>query len=102
MHGARYERIRNNPSFKQLVAERSQLSWTLAALILVAYYGFVLLVAFGQSFLSAPLSDGGVTTVGIPVALGVIVFAIILTGIYVTRANSHFDALTATLIKETK
>ena len=102
MSSARYEKIRHNPAFKQLIAERSQLAWTLAALMLIAYYGFVLLVAFGQSFLGAPLTDGGVTTVGIPVALGVIVFAIILTGIYVARANSHFDVLTKRLIDETK
>ncbi len=102
MSSARYDKIRNNANFKQLVAERSQLAWTLAAILLIMYYGFVFLVAFGQTTLATPLADGGVTTIGIPVALGVIVGAILLTGIYVYRANTHFDALTAALMKDTK
>ena len=34
---------------------------------------------------------GGATSVGIPLGLGVIVSAILLTGIYVRRANGEFD-----------
>lgn len=34
-------------------------------------------------------------TVGIPIGFGVIIFTIIITGIYVRRANSEFDSLTA-------
>ncbi len=36
----------------------------------------------------------GVTTIGMPIGLGVIVFTIVITGIYVRRANSEYDALT--------
>ena len=34
------------------------------------------------------------TTIGMPIGMGVIVFTIIITGIYVRRANSEFDDLT--------
>jgi uncharacterized membrane protein (DUF485 family) len=36
----------------------------------------------------------------IPIGVGVILFAIIITGIYVHRANTEFDALTEEIIKE--
>ena len=39
-------------------------------------------------------------TWGIPVGIGIIVFTVIITGIYVHRANSEFDDLTKKLLKE--
>jgi uncharacterized membrane protein (DUF485 family) len=41
-----------------------------------------------------------VTTLGIPIGMGVIVFTIVITGIYVRRANSEFDALTQDILKD--
>ena len=38
-------------------------------------------------------------TVGIPIGFGVIVFTIVITAIYVKRANSEFDDLTADIAK---
>jgi uncharacterized membrane protein (DUF485 family) len=40
------------------------------------------------------------TSIGIPMGIGVIVITIILTNIYVRRANSEFDDLNAEIIKE--
>lgn len=95
---ARIEAIRNDPDFGVLVGKRSRFAWTLTLLMLFIYFGFILLVAFGRDLLAAPLA-GGVTTLGIPIGLGVIVSAFALTGIYVYRANGEFDALTARLAK---
>jgi len=72
----------------------------LAIVMLVIYYGFILIVAFNKEFLGQPLSPGSITTVGIPVGLGVIVSAFVLTGIYVFRANSEFDRLTREIKEE--
>jgi uncharacterized membrane protein (DUF485 family) len=91
---ARIEAIRNDPDFAELVAKRSRFAWILTALILLIYFGFILLIAFGREILAAPLA-GGVTTLGIPIGLGVIVSAFVLVGIYVRRANNTYDALTA-------
>jgi uncharacterized membrane protein (DUF485 family) len=57
------------------------------------YYGFILLVAFNKPFLATRLGEG-VTTVGMPIGLGVILFTVIITVVYVKRANREFDALT--------
>ena len=94
-------KIINNPKFQQLVATRSKFAWTLSAVMLLIYFGFILLVAFGKGFLGTPIA-GGVTTWGIPVGLFVIVSAFILTGIYVYRANGEFDELNRQILEESK
>ncbi|NJO53705.1 MAG: DUF485 domain-containing protein [Bacteroidales bacterium] len=94
-------RISANPSFKELVARRTSFAWLMTGLMLVIYFGFILLVAFAKGFLAMRIGSS-VTTIGIPIGIGVIVSAFILTGIYVRRANSEFDALTRKIIEETK
>ena len=96
------DRIKNDPDFLHLVKTRSSFAWTLTIVMLVIYFGFVLVIAFDPSLLGTPLSEGSVTTVGIPVGVGVIVSAFILTGIYVRRANSEFDELTARIKAKAK
>ena len=91
--------IVDNPKFQELVRERSSFAWTLSAVMLVIYYGFILLVAFGKGFLATKIG-GGVTSLGIVIALLVIISAFVLTGIYTYRANSRFDELTADLTRE--
>jgi len=96
------DRIKNDPDFLHLVKVRSKFAWTLTIVMLVIYFGFVLVIAFNPSLLGTPLSEGSVTTVGIPVGVGVIISAFILTGIYVRRANSEFDELTARIKAKAK
>ena len=40
------------------------------------------------------------TSLGIPIGMGVIVFTIVITGIYVRRANGEFDTLTQDILKD--
>ena len=87
------EKIKANPSYQKLVTERSSFAWKLTITILVVYYAFILLIAFSPETLGAKLVAGGMATVGIPVGVAIIVFAFILTGIYVKRANTEFDGL---------
>lgn len=86
------QQIQNNPKYQELVSKRSKFAWTLTIIMLVVYYAFILLIAFSPETLGASLS-GGMTTVGIPVGIAIIVFAFALTGFYVKRANSEFDDL---------
>jgi uncharacterized membrane protein (DUF485 family) len=96
------EIIKNDPNYVQLVKTRSKFAWTLTIVMLVIYFGFVLVIAFDPKLLGTPLSANSVTTVGIPVGIGVILSAFILTGIYVRRANGEFDALTAKIKEKAK
>ena len=90
--------IAAHPKYQELKAKRSSFGWWLTAAMMVVYYGFILLVAFNKEFLSQRLG-AGVMTYGIPIGFGVIVFTIIITAIYVKRANSEFDDLTADIAK---
>jgi uncharacterized membrane protein (DUF485 family) len=92
------DQVKNNPKFQQLVKTRSAFAWKLSIAMLVVYYAFILTIAFSPATLGA--SMGGIITVGIPVGVGIIVFAFILTGIYVKRANTEFDTLTQQIKEE--
>jgi uncharacterized membrane protein (DUF485 family) len=92
-------RIANNPNYQELKAKRTRFGWWLTLAMMIAYYGFILLVAFNKSFLSQKLGDG-VMTVGIPIGFGVIVFTVVITAYYVNRANREFDALSDAIAKE--
>lgn len=85
--------IKNLPDYQRLVSARRKLAWQLSAIMLSAYYGFILLIAFKPEFFSLVIW-GEYITVGFPLGVGVIVLAFVLTGIYVRRANREFDALT--------
>ena len=78
---------------------RNTFGWTLTFIMLAVYYGYILIIAFDKSLLAARIGDG-VMTVGIPVGIGIIIFTIAITGFYVQRANTTYDDLTATILKE--
>lgn len=94
------ERLRNNPKYHEMVSKRSRFGWMMAILMLVVYYAFIMTIAFAPEVLGQPISDTSVITVGIPIGLGVILFAFLLTGIYVYQANTVFDRMNEELKKE--
>ena len=94
-----YDRVIQSPRFQELVRERTRFAWTLSIVMLVIYFGFILLVAFAKPLLATKIGDG-VTSLGIILGLGVILSAFVLTGIYVQRANSRFDEMTRHLTRE--
>lgn len=57
------------------------------------------MIAFNKPFLAQPIG-AGVTSVGVPIGMGVIVFTIVITAIYVRRAHSEFDDLTTAILKD--
>jgi len=93
------KKILANANYQKLVKARTSFGWLLAILVLIVYYGFIVLIAFDKQFLATRLGDG-VTTIGIPVGLFVIVFSVLVTGLYVRRANREFDALTEKIKQE--
>lgn len=91
--------IVNDQNFKDLVRERTRFAWTMSGIMLVVYLAFIFMVAFGKGAMSSTIGDSSISW-GILLGLAVIVFAFILTGIYVARANSRFDDLTSRLNKD--
>ena len=95
-------RVESNPKYRHLVQTRSKFSILMTFCVLLVYYGYILLIAFNKEWLGSKLAQGMTTSVGIPLGLGVIVVTIILTNIYVRRANTEFDAITAEIVKEAR
>ena len=99
MSDAVVARIEANPKYQELKRKRSTFGWTLTILMFVVYYGYIGLIAFDKPFLAHPFGDG-VMSLGIPIGMAVIIFTILITALYVRRANSEYDTLTAEILKE--
>ena len=102
MSSAMYERMRSNPKFQELVRTRGRFAWTLSTIVLVGFYGFVMVVAFAPAFLARPVAEGSALTIGVAAGLFIFVAFWLLTVLYVRRANSEFDGLTAEVVKEAR
>ena len=89
-------RIKGDPNYQALVKERSAFGWTLAIIMLVLYYGYIAYVAFDPAVFGVKVS--GMITIGLIVGVALIVISIVLTGVYVMRANSRYDSLTRAIV----
>ena len=95
------QQLKRDPNYHELVKTRSRFGWWLTLSMMVVYYGFIVLVAFDKELLFRRLG-AGVTTLGMPIGLAVIVFTVLITGIYVRRANSEYDSLTEQIARGVK
>ena len=86
----------DDPQFRDLVRRKQKLSMTLTLVVFVVYFGYMGLMALAPETLAAPT---GAATLGIPVGIGIIIFAWILTGVYVKWANGAYDAMVARVRK---
>ncbi|CAJ0873286.1 Inner membrane protein YjcH [Ralstonia sp. LMG 32965] len=92
-------KIEAHPKYAQLKQRRNRLGLVLTVLMLAVYYGYIALIAFDKPFLAKPVGTG-VMSVGVPVGMAVIIFTVVITGIYVRRANSEYDQLTQDILKD--
>ena len=91
-------KVLDSADFRRLVTRRWTISLLLTAALFLVYYGFILLVALDKELLARKI--GAVTTLGIPLAVAVIVVAWALTAIYVAWANRGYDRAVDRLKKE--
>lgn len=99
MQDSMLQRIAASPAYRELRARRLRFGWTLTIALLVVYYGFIGIIAFDKTLFAARLGSG-VVTWGIPAGFAVILFTIVITAIYVIRANGEYDALTERIRRE--
>ena len=92
------ENIRNHPKFAQLVKTRGRYAWTLSVLLLIVFYGFVMLVAFKPTWIGASISPGSMLTIGVLAELLMFIVFWLMTLMYVRRANGEFDQITQSII----
>jgi uncharacterized membrane protein (DUF485 family) len=96
---AAHAAILQDERYTRLVRLRGRFGWLLTAIMLLVYFGYILTIAFRKDLLARPIGEG-VTSIGIPVGIGVILTGIVLTGIYVRLANRLFDPLVEAIRKE--
>ncbi len=90
-----------NPLYQQLLRERARFSWILTVIMLIIFFGYILLIAFAPDLLATRIGNG-TTTVGIPIGIGVILCGVLLTGVYVGHANKRFDPLIAAIVEKAR
>ncbi|WP_417914503.1 DUF485 domain-containing protein [Candidatus Electronema sp. JM] len=83
--------ILEDPEFQELARQKNKISLILTITELVLYFGFIGLIAYNKPFLASKVAVGSATTIGIPIAVGVIILSWVLTGIYIFWANSVYD-----------
>ncbi len=89
--------IHADARFVELVDTRNRYNWTMAIIMMVIYFVFILLIAFQPGLLAVKVAAGSPISVGILGGFVVILIAIGMTGMYIMRANKEFDRLTAEL-----
>jgi uncharacterized membrane protein (DUF485 family) len=81
-----------------LSRQRWRIAVALSALMIVMYFGFVLLIAFDRARLAIQIAPG--LSLGILLGALVIVVTWIVTWLYVRWANTHMDRRIAALRAE--
>ena len=77
-------------TLKAVSAARWRIAVSLTVAMMVAYFGFILLVAFNKPLLGTAVVPG--LSLGMLLGALVIVVAWALTWIYISWANAHYDA----------
>lgn len=87
------DQIRLLPEYVELTRARKKIVWPLSVAVIAAYFALILAIAFSPASLGTPIG-GGVTSIGVALGLGIIVYCMIITGIYVIYANRVIEPLT--------
>lgn len=95
-----YDKVARHPKFRELVSKRKNFALKLSIIVLVVYYAFVLLATTAPELFASPLAHGLTWPLGLVIGFCIQIFAFLMTGIYVHRANGEFDSLSRTIIEE--
>ncbi len=91
--------IVNDKEFKSLISKRNSIAATLSIVQLLLYFGFIALIAYNKPYLGKTISPTSDITIGIPIAIGVIVLSVILGGIYAYWTNTSYDVSVKKIIE---
>jgi uncharacterized membrane protein (DUF485 family) len=95
----RTQEIIRDPRFRNLASARARLRWGLSIVTLIMFFGFIALISTAKNALGVPVAG-----VSIPLwlllAISMCLVVVMLTGFYVYRCNSRFDALASLLNRE--
>jgi len=98
MHDDTLQHIQQHPDYQRLVRHKQRLTVCMTLAVLGIYYGFTLLLAFAPDFMGRALG-GTHTSIGMWLAVSVIVLCFALTAFFV-RQNNRLDPLAEALKRE--
>lgn len=84
-----YQTVLDSPAFRKMVVRKWTISIVLTMIMLSAYFGFILTIAYDKTYFSQLVTDH--VTLAIPVGIGLIIFAWLMTGVYTYWANNYYD-----------
>lgn len=93
------ETIRQLPEYAALTRARKKIMWPLSLATIAVYFALILTIAFHPTTLGMPIGDG-VTSIGMLLGLCVILFCMVITGIYVYYANRVLEPLTKAIVQK--
>lgn len=99
---AQVNQVLNNPDFIDMARKKSSLSRLFTIITVLMYFSYIITLGINPSLFATPVSAGSTTTWGIYLGLAVILISIILTGIYVHKANGEFDIMTQKVVDDIK
>lgn len=91
MSKVKSKELLNDPAFKKLKKEKWIVSILLGLVVMVLYYGFILMMAYNKPFFANKIGEN--IAVGIPLGVFVLAGTIAVTAVYVLWANSSYDRL---------
>jgi uncharacterized membrane protein (DUF485 family) len=100
MNKSEMNRVLQHPDFQKMQQEKNRMSWFFSFLIFAVYVTYILYIGVSPDFFSRPLMAGSVITIGIYAGVFIILFSILLTGLYVIKANRKFDDTAQKVIDE--
>lgn len=100
MDEAQAQRIIDSPDFQTMARRKSGIATIFSIITLIIYFGYLLMVGINKSLFIIPISPGATSTYGIYFGLGIILFAVVITGIYVKKANGEFDVMTRKIVDD--
>lgn len=86
------EKSDTSKDFHKLVKASNKLSYVLSLLVLITYFSFILIIGFAPELFEIYVFNSSITF-GIALGLGIIIFSIILTFVYVIISNLYLDKL---------
>lgn len=86
------------PEFKALIKKKWRMSLLLTFIMLIIYFGFIMLIAFDKPFLAKLI--GPDITLGLPIGIGILIVTWLLTGVYIFWVNKYYDSHVESLKKK--
>lgn len=94
--------LHNNSLFKRLVRLRSNVRFTLSALLIAVHAFFVGGIAFYRDLFAQPVAEGSTMTIGIVATVAVIVTMILLEWVYIFIGYKWLDPMQKLVVQSIK